>query len=224
MSKPKRNKIALLNSEKGCRICYRPAFGNHYGVFSCYACKMFFRRTIVENLTYHCKKLKKCFENFQILPNCQFCRYQKCLELGMELTPPPTTVVHSDTRLSDLLEKLTEMDRRRYLKLISSYSVDDPSLDEVLKDRKVMNMVERVPGAHVTAHEWAFLDVYSRIVHFCSFDFIDQLGMEDKYVSMMFQCYVPSFKFKKLVSDTFVDSSIGMDEEMGGRVKIEIMD
>lgn len=52
-------------------------------VASCNGCKTFFRRTIVLNKTYMCKKKGKCdlFEG----ERCRACRFDKCILSGMNL-------------------------------------------------------------------------------------------------------------------------------------------
>ncbi|XP_051549899.1 peroxisome proliferator-activated receptor delta-like isoform X1 [Myxocyprinus asiaticus] len=74
------HKEAGLNVE--CRICGDKASGFHYGVHACEGCKGFFRRTIRMKLEY-----ERCDRNCKIQKKsrnkCQFCRFQKCLMLGM---------------------------------------------------------------------------------------------------------------------------------------------
>ncbi|KAJ7409808.1 Peroxisome proliferator-activated receptor alpha [Willisornis vidua] len=69
-----------LNIE--CRICGDKASGYHYGVHACEGCKGFFRRTIRLKLVYD-----KCDRNCKIQKKnrnkCQYCRFQKCLSVGM---------------------------------------------------------------------------------------------------------------------------------------------
>ncbi|KAM8860415.1 peroxisome proliferator-activated receptor alpha b [Synchiropus picturatus] len=65
-----------------CRVCADRASGYHYGVHACEGCKGFFRRTIRLKLEYdkcerHCKIQKKNRNK------CQYCRFQKCLSVGM---------------------------------------------------------------------------------------------------------------------------------------------
>ncbi|KAL1021489.1 hypothetical protein UPYG_G00013930 [Umbra pygmaea] len=72
--------ISLLNID--CRVCGDVATGFHYGVHACEGCKGFFRRTLRSKLVYdpcnlHCHIYKKSRNN------CQFCRFQKCLRVGM---------------------------------------------------------------------------------------------------------------------------------------------
>ncbi|XP_072308748.1 peroxisome proliferator-activated receptor gamma isoform X2 [Eucyclogobius newberryi] len=69
-----------LNIE--CRVCGDRASGFHYGVHACEGCKGFFRRTIRLKLVYdhcdlHCRIHKKSRNK------CQYCRFQKCLNVGM---------------------------------------------------------------------------------------------------------------------------------------------
>lgn len=71
---------SALNIE--CRVCGDKASGFHYGVHACEGCKGFFRRTIRLKLVYdhcdlHCRIHKKSRNK------CQYCRFQKCLNVGM---------------------------------------------------------------------------------------------------------------------------------------------
>eukprot|EP00063_Salmo_salar_P026054 XP_014000889.1 PREDICTED: peroxisome proliferator-activated receptor gamma isoform X3 [Salmo salar] len=71
---------SLLNID--CRVCGDKASGFHYGVHVCEGCKGFFRRTVRLKLVYdhcdlHCRIHKKSRNK------CQYCRFQKCLLVGM---------------------------------------------------------------------------------------------------------------------------------------------
>ncbi|XP_072181666.1 orphan steroid hormone receptor 2 isoform X1 [Diadema setosum] len=67
-----------------CVVCGDKASGRHYGAISCEGCKGFFKRSIRKHLGYTCRGNKDC----QIIKHnrnrCQYCRLQKCLELGMK--------------------------------------------------------------------------------------------------------------------------------------------
>ena len=67
-----------------CLICGDRGSGYHYSVFSCEGCKGFFKRTVQKNLNYSCKENQGCVVNKYTRNNCQFCRYQKCLNVGMK--------------------------------------------------------------------------------------------------------------------------------------------
>ncbi|CAJ0583223.1 unnamed protein product, partial [Mesorhabditis spiculigera] len=68
-----------------CVVCGDKAAGYHYDVPSCNGCKTFFRRTVLDQRNFTCKKGGRCFE---ILPkerrcSCRACRFQRCVEVGM---------------------------------------------------------------------------------------------------------------------------------------------
>ncbi|XP_030634023.1 peroxisome proliferator-activated receptor delta [Chanos chanos] len=87
-SSPSLSDQLLLGRDDGlginveCRICGDKASGFHYGVHACEGCKGFFRRTIRMKLEY-----ERCERNCKIQKKsrnkCQYCRFQKCLILGM---------------------------------------------------------------------------------------------------------------------------------------------
>ncbi|CAI4221517.1 unnamed protein product [Auanema sp. JU1783] len=67
-----------------CSICSASADGVHYGALSCRSCNAFFRRSVVENVEYRCKYLKKCVIDTEARCSCRFCRFHKCLAAGMK--------------------------------------------------------------------------------------------------------------------------------------------
>lgn len=69
-----------LNIE--CRICGDKASGYHYGVHACEGCKGFFRRTIRLKLVYD-KCDRSCKIQKKNRNKCQYCRFHKCLSVGM---------------------------------------------------------------------------------------------------------------------------------------------
>lgn len=68
---------------KPCFVCQDKSSGYHYGVSSCEGCKGFFRRSIQKNMVYTCHRDKNCQINKVTRNRCQFCRLQKCFEVGM---------------------------------------------------------------------------------------------------------------------------------------------
>ncbi|XGW02203.1 hypothetical protein V3C99_014334 [Haemonchus contortus] len=70
--------------KKQCEVCSRSAHGNHFGVNSCRACAAFFRRSVVQGRKYQCRKANgNCLLTDKEKLLCRFCRYQKCISLGM---------------------------------------------------------------------------------------------------------------------------------------------
>ncbi|KAG8246726.1 hypothetical protein J6590_078248 [Homalodisca vitripennis] len=74
----------LSGSKHLCSICGDRASGKHYGVYSCEGCKGFFKRTVRKDLTYACREEKNCLIDKRQRNRCQYCRYQKCLGMGMK--------------------------------------------------------------------------------------------------------------------------------------------
>ncbi|KAL3993965.1 Zinc finger C4 type (two domains) family protein [Acanthocheilonema viteae] len=67
-----------------CMVCGDRSAGKHYGVMACYGCKGFFRRTIRSGQSYTCRFMQKCSIDKDQRNACRFCRFQRCLEVGME--------------------------------------------------------------------------------------------------------------------------------------------
>jgi len=76
----------LLSSTENCKICgERAARHVHYGAITCFSCRAFFRRSL-QNKTaakYICRRKSTCEINVKTRKNCQYCRYMKCLAIGM---------------------------------------------------------------------------------------------------------------------------------------------
>nr|AAA60126.1 PML-RAR protein [Homo sapiens] len=68
---------------KPCFVCQDKSSGYHYGVSACEGCKGFFRRSIQKNMVYTCHRDKNCIINKVTRNRCQYCRLQKCFEVGM---------------------------------------------------------------------------------------------------------------------------------------------
>ncbi|TNN09743.1 Protein embryonic gonad [Schistosoma japonicum] len=86
------------SEDQACQICGQPAVGFHHRAYVCEACKKFFMRhtaarlrnsetgsTISESI---CPMGGRCRVEGPGRGKCPHCRYRKCLELGMTLTPP----------------------------------------------------------------------------------------------------------------------------------------
>ncbi|GIX67407.1 nuclear hormone receptor E75 [Caerostris darwini] len=72
--------------QKVCGACGDRAKSYHFGGISCDSCKAFFRRS-VQNEAYknfHCPYEGKCEITITSRKCCQYCRFKKCLSIGME--------------------------------------------------------------------------------------------------------------------------------------------
>lgn len=83
--------LMLLQAEKSgphspsqlCAVCGDNAACQHYGVRTCEGCKGFFKRTVQKGSKYVCLANKDCPVDKRRRNRCQFCRFQKCLSVGM---------------------------------------------------------------------------------------------------------------------------------------------
>ncbi|CAG0881537.1 unnamed protein product [Cyprideis torosa] len=66
-----------------CAVCGDTAACQHYGVRTCEGCKGFFKRTVQKGSKYVCLGDKNCPVDKRRRNRCQFCRFQKCLSVGM---------------------------------------------------------------------------------------------------------------------------------------------
>ncbi|XP_076351509.1 putative nuclear hormone receptor HR38 isoform X2 [Tachypleus tridentatus] len=66
-----------------CAVCGDSAACQHYGVRTCEGCKGFFKRTVQKGAKYVCLGNRKCPVDKRRRNRCQFCRFQKCLAVGM---------------------------------------------------------------------------------------------------------------------------------------------
>ncbi|XP_053209885.1 nuclear hormone receptor FTZ-F1-like isoform X2 [Panonychus citri] len=68
-----------------CPVCGDKVSGYHYGLLTCESCKGFFKRTVQNKKVYTCVADRSCHIDKSQRKRCPFCRFQKCLEVGMKL-------------------------------------------------------------------------------------------------------------------------------------------
>jgi hypothetical protein len=66
-----------------CIVCGDKSSGKHYGVLTCEGCKSFFKRSVRRNLTYTCRGSRNCPIDQHHRNQCQYCRFKKCIKVGM---------------------------------------------------------------------------------------------------------------------------------------------
>ncbi|NXI22966.1 RARGA protein, partial [Sterrhoptilus dennistouni] len=102
---------------KPCFVCSDRSSGYHYGVSSCEGCKGFFRRSIQKNMVYTCHRERNCQIDKVTRNRCQFCRLQKCFQVGMSKegargSPERKKEVKEDLGGDELSPELAELVRR----------------------------------------------------------------------------------------------------------------
>uniref|UniRef100_A0A6I8NCG7 Steroidogenic factor 1 n=1 Tax=Ornithorhynchus anatinus TaxID=9258 RepID=A0A6I8NCG7_ORNAN len=68
-----------------CPVCGDKVSGYHYGLLTCESCKGFFKRTVQNSKHYTCTENQSCQIDKTQRKRCPFCRFQKCLAVGMRL-------------------------------------------------------------------------------------------------------------------------------------------
>ena len=82
--KPKRKRPKFIR-KVSCQVCGDVANDHmHYGAIACYSCRAFFRRGVKSNAPYFCSQSQSCVINKQSRKHCQYCRFQKCMSIGMK--------------------------------------------------------------------------------------------------------------------------------------------
>uniref|UniRef100_T1IY61 Nuclear receptor domain-containing protein n=1 Tax=Strigamia maritima TaxID=126957 RepID=T1IY61_STRMM len=71
--------------EELCPVCGDKVSGYHYGLLTCESCKGFFKRTVQNKKVYTCVAERNCHIDKSQRKRCPFCRFQKCLDVGMKL-------------------------------------------------------------------------------------------------------------------------------------------
>ncbi|XP_053325667.1 retinoic acid receptor RXR-gamma, partial [Spea bombifrons] len=161
-----------------CAICGDRSSGKHYGVYSCEGCKGFFKRTIRKDLVYTCRDNKDCLIDKRQRNRCQYCRYQKCLAMGMKREAVQEerqrSREKSDTEAESTCSTSEEMPVERILEAELAVepkieAFGDPSLPNSTND-PVTNICHAADKQLFTLVEWA-----KRIPHFSDLPLEDQV-------------------------------------------------
>ncbi|CAH8837615.1 unnamed protein product [Trichobilharzia szidati] len=93
-----------------CVVCGDKSSGKHYGQHTCEGCKSFFKRSVRRKLNYTCRGNRQCPIDIHHRNQCQYCRFQKCIKVGMrkeavqqDRLPPFPSIYHPYYGLSNLL-------------------------------------------------------------------------------------------------------------------------
>nr|XP_033793019.1 retinoic acid receptor gamma isoform X3 [Geotrypetes seraphini] len=163
---------------KPCFVCNDKSSGYHYGVSSCEGCKGFFRRSIQKNMVYTCHRDKNCQINKVTRNRCQYCRLQKCFEVGMSKEGVGTAVRNDrNKKKKDIKEEV----------VTDSYEMP-PEMEE---------LIQKVSKAHQeTFPSLCQLGKYttnSSADHRVQLD----LGLWDKFSELATKCIIKIVEFAK---------------------------
>ncbi|PZC87401.1 hypothetical protein B5X24_HaOG216553 [Helicoverpa armigera] len=88
-----------------CPICEDVTSGVHYGVRTCESCKLFFKRTVQldREASYSCIRSYDCMVNVQTRAWCKLCRFNKCLNAGMNTRLVKKLMIDPENRPRQLI-------------------------------------------------------------------------------------------------------------------------
>merc|ERR1719422_393316 len=117
--------------EELCPVCGDKVSGYHYGLLTCESCKGFFKRTVQNKKVYTCVADRSCVIDKTQRKRCPYCRFQKCLDVGMKLE----AVRHDRMRGGrNKFGPMYKRDRARKLQLTQC-----PQPLQVLRQRQLSN-------------------------------------------------------------------------------------
>ncbi|KAK2173520.1 hypothetical protein NP493_870g02007 [Ridgeia piscesae] len=119
-----------------CKVCGDKASGYHYGVTSCEGCKGFFRRSIQKQIEYRCLRDGKCMVIRLNRNRCQYCRFKKCLAVGMS---------RDSVRYGRVPKRSRSLDEQR----VSTTGETDPPMAES-QQLAIYDIILAVSQAHQT--------------------------------------------------------------------------
>ncbi|XP_026139796.1 retinoic acid receptor RXR-gamma-A isoform X4 [Carassius auratus] len=161
-----------------CAICGDRSSGKHYGVHSCEGCKGFFKRTIRKDLTYTCRENKDCQIDKRQRNRCQYCRYQKCLAMGMKREAVQEERQRGRERSDNEVESSSSFNEEMPVeKILDAELAVEPKTDAYTESSTgnstndpVTNICQAADKQLFTLVEWA-----KRIPHFSDLPLDDQV-------------------------------------------------
>ncbi|CCD64872.2 Nuclear Hormone Receptor family [Caenorhabditis elegans] len=186
-SPPSLSEYSFIDPRK-CLVCYRPAYCNNYGVLTCDACKMFFRRVVTEKLEYTCKCSNNCFEGFSedstIYPKCKSCRYQECLKFGMNYAFRKQKRLleirnKKDDELDAIIDGLRYLDNHRRETLRTKFTISNPTLQEMV-EKKGLETYVKTPKEQLRPQDWSFFALYTTVEFLSNMPFMSKLQTAEK--------------------------------------------
>ncbi|XP_044750697.1 ecdysone-induced protein 78C isoform X2 [Coccinella septempunctata] len=135
------NSSSTTKSFVPCKVCGDKASGYHYGVTSCEGCKGFFRRSIQKQIEYRCLRDGKCLVIRLNRNRCQYCRFKKCLAVGMS---------RDSVRYGRVPKRSRERSIEENSRVTTSDEADQSSRDVDAGPSQYHNLFLTISQAHMT--------------------------------------------------------------------------
>ncbi|XP_064615940.1 retinoic acid receptor RXR-like isoform X2 [Liolophura sinensis] len=162
-----------MSNKHICAICGDRASGKHYGVYSCEGCKGFFKRTVRKDLTYACRDDKNCVIDKRQRNRCQYCRYMKCLSMGMKREAVQEERQRTKEKMEGEVESTSSANNDMPTeRVLEAELAVEPKTDTYIDTQKdpVTNICQAADKQLLTLVEWAKL-----IPHFTELLLDDQV-------------------------------------------------
>ncbi|XP_062862427.1 nuclear receptor subfamily 1 group I member 2 isoform X1 [Trichomycterus rosablanca] len=131
---------------KVCQVCGDTATGYHFNAMTCEGCKGFFRRAMKGRPNFRCAFQNKCVITKSNRRQCQSCRLQKCLSIGM---------------LKELIMSDKDVEKRRML-ILKKRMAEEPIPLSQEQDVVIQELL--------SAHRKTFDTTFSNVSHFRPLD------------------------------------------------------
>lgn len=166
---------AAASSKHICAICGDRASGKHYGVYSCEGCKGFFKRTVRKDLTYACRDERSCVIDKRQRNRCQYCRYMKCLAMGMKREAVQEERQRVKEKGEGEVESTSSANSEMPVeKILDAEMAIDPKNDTYVDVQKepMVNICQAADSQLLNLVDWA-----KRIPHFTELPMDDQVTL-----------------------------------------------
>ncbi|XP_005097829.2 uncharacterized protein LOC101861888 [Aplysia californica] len=142
-----------------CRVCKEQATGFHYGAHTCEGCKGFFRRAMKVHPTFKCIAKGRCDVTGPSRKLCPFCRYNKCVSVGMSKDAVKIGRYTCETRSKNIQEAL--LAKQEHEKQLLIEQQED---EERLKREQQLQLLGELAGAKYGDSDILSLHSVSRIL------------------------------------------------------------
>ncbi|XP_076333593.1 thyroid hormone receptor beta-like isoform X1 [Tachypleus tridentatus] len=153
---------SFSKQQKVCGVCGDRAKSYHFGGISCDSCKAFFRRSVQNEgyKNFHCPYEGKCEITLSSRKCCQYCRFQKCVSIGME----KGWVMTEEERLHLLRSRMerkqrqgaSESDKPPQKVNISDYDPDINDVGKYLTENDVRSIETLINAYEISYHTISF--------------------------------------------------------------------
>ncbi|VDK71938.1 unnamed protein product [Litomosoides sigmodontis] len=141
-----------------CKVCGDKSSGFHYGVTACEGCKGFFRRSIQKQMEYRCLRDGKCLIHRLNRNRCQFCRFRKCLAVGM--SRDSVRYGRTPRRKGDDIDNVPSWDE---IMKFTHYDTSD------ITNARLQNFIDHITEAHFACCNYvssALKNLQPRMMHY----------------------------------------------------------